>query len=1265
MKELCGCGFKAIAILCWMILIDYTSATSCIDHATVQQKGTDRFASLSQVIVPRTNFTCNGRITGITASMIKIYSDGTDPYLQVWHPTSPRVGIFDKVDEVQLVESEVVQVGNGSDKYWFLNMSLIESDRIEFEAGDAIGYYHPTRSRYNVWSIRIAGYRAYRNNMPDSELLNTFNLNNYVSIDNRRPLIQIKMDIRCDILSTPSDGGMSCSSGRGGVGYEGDTCSFTCNTGYELTGSDNRTCQSNGSWSGTQTSCEQGCLASINVYQGGVDQLRVDRQLIIPYVNCSNSDGRITHITASLSLNNSGSEYPSFQVWRPMSGDPSVYERIGDEIVLEDSEVRAMDGYWLAEIVAGDNDRIEFKSGDVIGCYHPSNVRYQVNTISGNGSSIHDCDGGNMTTVNTSSESCIENIQQLLLQILFDVRCDILSTPSNGGMSCSSGRVGVGYEGDTCSFTCNTGYELTGSDTRTCQSNGSWNGTVSICRKGATTCNDKVRVQQRGNNRFGSPRQVIVPRANFTCSGRITGITASLHRVYSDGTDPYFELWHPTSHDLGVFDKVDEVQLVESKVIQIGHDPNDDFTYWVVNITLNDDDRIEFEAGDVIGYYHPARSRYNVWSITTSGYRGFANNFTTPLSTINLNTQYITGSNVQPLIQFTIDIRCDNLSTPSNGGMSCSSGRVGVGYEGDTCSFTCNTGYELTGSDNRTCQSNGSWSGKAITCPKSTNNTLSSVTSNIVTFNSAISSASISVITAVAPSVVLPTSNTIIESSTVPSSDHSIVTLSNVFLPTSSDVSNDNRNMDTSGIDDTNITPIIVGPVLAVVCILIVLSTVCVCVFLCLRKQSKQKQYDVNLKAATHYHLFELSNPSYEYIDDNQTKTNDHLPATSDSIIVHNPIPVSDYEMPAKSLERARAAGMSFSFPNDYSEPLFDSQATPTVPFNEYSSPLDTVQPLQPARQVFIPSTSVVGYSVAFVPPSCNLKLLLAQIKQANAKMVSSKNISTIRELGCGEFGVVTLATWSDDGTSKEVAVKTLNHHASSADKIKFFQEAAIMAQFFHDNIIRLYGIVSKDPVMIVLEYAKKGDLRNYLIELQPDTQEGEKVPDTVPPLLLKFAREIAAGMNYLSNKNFVHRDLAARNVLLTEQEVCKIADFGMSRDLEDDSYYITSGGKIPAKWTAPEVLNVLRSGYRLPPPSGCPKLIYKLMIRCWHPHPKSRPASVLIVKYLNKPDEELLHISDEDIQQCGEAAVGLGNTLLHNCEELYHELQSAYKNYS
>ena len=66
-----------------------------------------------------------------------------------------------------------------------------------------------------------------------------------------------------------------------------------------------------------------------------------------------------------------------------------------------------------------------------------------------------------------------------------DIQCDDLLAPDNGGiLSCSSGEAGVGYEGDICSFTCNTGYELTGSDTRTCQSDGSWNGSDDVCRRG-------------------------------------------------------------------------------------------------------------------------------------------------------------------------------------------------------------------------------------------------------------------------------------------------------------------------------------------------------------------------------------------------------------------------------------------------------------------------------------------------------------------------------------------------------------------------------------------------------------------------------------------------------------------------------------------------------------------------------------------------------------------------------------------------------------
>ena len=64
------------------------------------------------------------------------------------------------------------------------------------------------------------------------------------------------------------------------------------------------------------------------------------------------------------------------------------------------------------------------------------------------------------------------------------VACPRLDAPSNGTLTCSLGDDGVPSYEDTCSFTCNTGYELTGSVTRTCQSDGSWSGSEAVCRRG-------------------------------------------------------------------------------------------------------------------------------------------------------------------------------------------------------------------------------------------------------------------------------------------------------------------------------------------------------------------------------------------------------------------------------------------------------------------------------------------------------------------------------------------------------------------------------------------------------------------------------------------------------------------------------------------------------------------------------------------------------------------------------------------------------------
>lgn len=328
--------------------------------------------------------------------------------------------------------------------------------------------------------------------------------------------------------------------------------------------------------------------------------------------------------------------------------------------------------------------------------------------------------------------------------------------------------------------------------------------------------------------------------------------------------------------------------------------------------------------------------------------------------------------------------------------------------------------------------------------------------------------------------------------------------------------------------------------------------------------------------------------------------------------------------------------------------------------------------------------------------PSDNETEIYARLQESKYLEIKPQSLKLGKFIGSGQFALVHKGVWVSSAGSVDVAVKQLKDNVTEKDRVKFLQEAAIMGQFTHPGIVMMFGVVKEVKPMIILEYLPRGDLRHYLTTIKPRNTSTTK---GLAKTLLKFCRQISSGMNYLSFKGFVHRDLAARNILVTDEGECKIADFGLSRDLAEENYYFMKGGRIPLKWTAPEALHYRKystksdvwsfgvvlfeiwslgkkpfaslsnpdafqrvvEGIRLPPPPGCPRGIYKLMILCWHPEASQRPSFATVVDYLAKPDTTLLSWQNKDQGNPPEAYT-LGKPLeAGSC--LYHDLQETYLN--
>lgn len=191
--------------------------------------------------------------------------------------------------------------------------------------------------------------------------------------------------------------------------------------------------------------------------------------------------------------------------------------------------------------------------------------------------------------------------------------------------------------------------------------------------------------------------------------------------------------------------------------------------------------------------------------------------------------------------------------------------------------------------------------------------------------------------------------------------------------------------------------------------------------------------------------------------------------------------------------------------------------------------------------------------------------------------------------LGEGAFGKVVKAEafgigGSNPNCGSVVAVKMLKDTHTDLEMIDLVSEMEVMKIIGkHINIINLLGCCTQGgPLYVIVEYASNGNLRDHL-------RKQRIAPDYLEPIggcgsfnfrilslgdLLSFALQIARGMEYLASKKCIHRDLAARNVLVVDERICKIADFGLARDLHDYGYYRkTTNGRLPVKWMAPEAL--------------------------------------------------------------------------------------------
>ncbi|XP_044061818.1 vascular endothelial growth factor receptor kdr-like [Siniperca chuatsi] len=388
------------------------------------------------------------------------------------------------------------------------------------------------------------------------------------------------------------------------------------------------------------------------------------------------------------------------------------------------------------------------------------------------------------------------------------------------------------------------------------------------------------------------------------------------------------------------------------------------------------------------------------------------------------------------------------------------------------------------------------------------------------------------------------------------------------------------------------------------------------------------------------------------------------------------------------------------------------------------------------------PAHYKMGPSIIIDPDECPLEEQNDLLQYDSSKWEFPRDRLRLgKTLGHGAFGkVVEASAFGIDklSTCKTVAVKMLKGGATSNERKALMSELKILIHIGHHlNVVNLLGACTKPggPLMMIVEFCKYGNLSNYLrskrddfivyksqdgkvmsgsgcelselmkrrlesvastgssassgfiedksyCDSEEEEEESEDLYKRVLTLedLICYSFQVAKGMEFLASRKCIHRDLAARNILLSENNVVKICDFGLARDIYKDPDYVRKGdARLPLKWMAPEAIfdkiyttqsDVwsfgvlmweifslgaspypgvqideefccrLKEGTRMRAPEYSSSEIYQTMLDCWQGEPQERPTFTELVERLG----DLLQAS---VQQEGKHYIPINTALL------------------